>query len=101
MNQNAHIPSNYEEYLLWHLEGNDIGDLLSSVNAEWIAYNFSWLLKHGIINRIVYMRNQEQIHINVYINNAVATYNASDYWTFCYVKDQITQLEPGQVEYVY
>lgn len=74
------VPSNHDEYLMWHLEGYDIGNLMSSINSDWVVTNFSWLHQHNIINRIQFVRDalMDQSIINIFIDNAVATYNGHD-----------------------
>lgn len=74
------IPSNHDEYLMWHLEGYDVGNLMSSINSDWVVDNFIWLIEHNIINNIVYVQDSptDQSIINIFIDNAVATYTSHE-----------------------
>jgi hypothetical protein len=70
------VPTNYDEYLLWHLEGYALGDLIAAINSEWIISNFNWLYQNKLISRVLHIPDAvcNNPIINVYMGNVVATY---------------------------
>jgi hypothetical protein len=78
--KHPNVPTNYEEYLLWHLEGYDLGNMLTFINSEWILSNFTWLYQNKLINRVDYIASTgfEDSAINIFIDNSVATYSYCD-----------------------